>query len=40
LLFQGQHTGALFLGDFPEKQIEFGSELSSEILKQPEQQVW
>ncbi|MBD3275153.1 MAG: glycoside hydrolase family 28 protein [Candidatus Marinimicrobia bacterium] len=40
LLFQGQHTGALFLGDFPEKQIEFSSGLSSDILKAPEQQVW
>ena len=40
LLFQGQHTGALFLGEFPDDQIEFGGDLSSDILKQPEQQVW
>jgi hypothetical protein len=40
LLFRGQHTGAVILGDYPTDQIEFGDALTAEILKAPEPQRW
>lgn len=41
LLFEGGYTGAVFMKDFPRDQIEFGEDVSKEIIKkEPVQQVW
>ncbi len=40
LLLQGQHTGAVTLGDYPADRVEFGDGLTAEILKAPEPQRW
>lgn len=40
LLLQGQHTGAVTLGDYPPDQIEFADGLTPRILETPEPQRW
>ncbi|MHC4519037.1 MAG: hypothetical protein ACYTAS_10640 [Planctomycetota bacterium] len=40
LLFRGQHTGAVTLGDYPTEQVELGDALTPEILAEPEPQRW
>ncbi len=40
LFFEGRYTGAIFIGDYPPDQIEFGNGLTEEIVKEPVQQRW
>jgi len=40
LLFQGRYTGAVSIGDFPADQIEFGDDVSEDILKESPKLKW
>ncbi|MDZ7692975.1 MAG: glycosyl hydrolase family 28 protein [Balneolaceae bacterium] len=41
LLLEGKYTGAVFMENFPLDQVEFGENVSEEIIKEePQQQVW
>ncbi|MFH5831159.1 glycoside hydrolase family 28 protein [Halalkalibaculum sp. DA3122] len=41
ILLQGSYTGSIFMPNFPASQIEFGEDVSPNIIKrEPQQQVW